>query len=463
MALTSFLTVSKHIQSILNENHIDSRRDAGPGLWVSALLPTSIIIGQIKYSTTYKYKAAACISCGLLLHTILHLIKTYHLKPSSSCDIILTSLVTFLLLNYFTLEGLLLSAVFSSICMFCYPKIILPLMKLCPYSFTYGEATLICQSFIIFLITFLVREDNHSQNCMEIGTTVLQFGIICLVGIVTLSYYHDLKGRPLEFYCLVGFIVIFVLIPSLNFLIGENPLKWVFHLVTEDAVTIKLMGFWSICTILAVVAVLTQVGSNEKATTAIRKVFHLLALLVFVPGIIFKPCLLYVASGVVFAIFIFLDTLRILEMPPLGGILQDGFSKFSDEKDEGPVALTPIYLLAGCALPLWMHPAAGNFLPDILPLISGLLSVGIGDSAASICGSLVGKNKWPGSKKTKEGTAACFLSQLFLVIALIHYGYVPRTNLIRPTFAIAICSLVEAKTEQVDNIVLPLLMYIMLM
>uniref|UniRef100_T1HXV3 dolichol kinase n=1 Tax=Rhodnius prolixus TaxID=13249 RepID=T1HXV3_RHOPR len=103
--------------------------------------------------------------------------------------------------------------------------------------------------------------------------------------------------------------------------------------------------------------------------------------------------------------------------------------KFADEKDEGPVALTPVYLLVGCALPLWLYPVTNISESDILPLISGLLTVGVGDSAASICGSLVGKNKWPGSKKTKEGTAACFLSQLFLVIALIQFDLAHQADL----------------------------------
>lgn len=88
------------------------------------------------------------------------------------------------------------------------------------------------------------------------------------------------------------------------------------------------------------------------------------------------------------------QALRVLEMPPLGKFLQQGYSSFVDQKDEGPLALTPIYLLVGCSWPLWIHPDLSK--SDLLPLFAGLLSIGVGDSAASACGTLVGKNRWPG-------------------------------------------------------------------
>ncbi|KAJ8883851.1 hypothetical protein PR048_015706 [Dryococelus australis] len=179
---------------------------------------------------------------------------------------------------------------------------------------------------------------------------------------------------------------------------------------------IALVFYWIACCMLAVIALSFQVKAGKHASTSIRKYFHVLAVAVFLPGLILRPCLLYLSSGVILALFIIFEVFRILQMPPLGVVLQDAYSIFVDEKDAGVLALTPIYLLVGCSVPVWLHPVVSQ--EALLQLVSGLLAVGIGDTAASVCGHNFGRHKWKGSMKTKEGTAASIVSQMSVLVIL---------------------------------------------
>jgi dolichol kinase len=72
---------------------------------------------------------------------------------------------------------------------------------------------------------------------------------------------------------------------------------------------------------------------------------------------------------------------------------------FLDEKDAGGVALTPVYLLIGCSLPMWLHPSPCDVTDsagfNFFYLLAGILAVGVGDTAAGLFGSVCGKHKWP--------------------------------------------------------------------
>ena len=77
--------------------------------------------------------------------------------------------------------------------------------------------------------------------------------------------------------------------------------------------------------------------------------------------------------------------------PPFGPYLQYYTRRYQDDRDQGIVLLTPLYLLLGCAMPLWLHsPSLMTTLNEenwsstqMLPALAGVLALGIGDTFVS--------------------------------------------------------------------------------
>ncbi len=94
--------------------------------------------------------------------------------------------------------------------------------------------------------------------------------------------------------------------------------------------------------------------------------------------------------------------------------------------------------------------------------LSGFLTVGVGDSFASVFGSAFGKHKLFGSKKSFEGTIALVLSQLVVFFILNHFGLVnfnDVNNILYAGISLVLSGYAEAFTTDNDNLILPLVVY----
>ena len=183
------------------------------------------------------------------------------------------------------------------------------------------------------------------------------------------------------------------------------------------------------------------------------------------------------------------QVVRALSIPPLAAPLSAFLARFLDSRDGGTLVLTHLYLLLGCAVPLWLadalpgiHPlpgagagagaaagaGAGAGAParsvalDVAPF-AGVVVLGMGDAVASVVGIHLGRCRWPGTRKTVEGTAAAAASMLLLLLLLrrlLQGGHAEWLGPASDWWAAALCTalvcLLEAWTSQIDNLFLPI-------
>ncbi|XP_059486401.1 dolichol kinase [Neocloeon triangulifer] len=465
--------IDDSVDITLKKAGLSIRLGASVGTWLVILLPLAIILGSFVHPSA-EYNVAAVFASGLLgasVALVLHLQGSKgptlsKFNPIFVGPIIVTALLFWLICHkgfFFCLS----SGIFASLPI----SIGVPIaLQHIPGTFTLGEITAVLQGILLFLFTAVTNILNRSKDIhfdsMEKCTLILQTGLLGLSVIcILVTAFPGLRQlRPIL--ALIVGIMGGAVLPALFIIFKENPILWMLHFITDDIQRVYLLLYWVMCCFFAITSVRVQVQNKQHASSAVRKIFHVLILAVYLPGLAWECTLLYLSSGIALAFLVLVEMIRLLKLGALSDYLQEGFIVFADEKDSGGISLTPIYLLIGCSLPLWIHPTRCALRAAVtLPVLSGLVSVGCGDTAASVIGSLFGKNKWPGSPKSIEGSVACVVAQIALVFLLSFSGMFQLTWLLtlRIIFASVVITIVEAKTDQVDNVALPLLMYILLL
>ncbi|XP_039250170.2 dolichol kinase-like [Styela clava] len=328
-----------------------------------------------------------------------------------------------------------------------------------PNCFTLGEMLLLYNLLTTFLLNVTYFESNFEITV--IATWVLFFVMlflmslipICLVGIMSTWYFYS-----------SGFLLLACLLIVLSESIVPNAIHWTIDFLWANWPHRQLLLIsWLIEIFITVLYVTFWRDHNGKSSTSERKIFHIIILLTYIPGIWYDIPLLLLCSVGSVCILLILETMRVLKIPPLEKVLNDSLSVFIDAQDSGCLILTPVYLLLGQSLPIWISclqdPSLLTNPNSKVPIAaySGILSVGLGDTAASVIGSNFGRHRWMGTNKTVEGTFAAFFAQSAFVI------FLSETNsLIYVFIAILSVSLIEAFTCQIDNLILPSYMFFLL-
>ncbi|TQV98925.1 hypothetical protein V2A60_007378 [Cordyceps javanica] len=243
-----------------------------------------------------------------------------------------------------------------------------------------------------------------------------------------------------------------------------------------------LSGYW-LGILLVGLLVVFQLKNTYEVDTR-RKVFHFMMVGMFLPALYVDPAYAALALSLILAIFLILDLLRASQLPPLSKPIAAFLAPYVDGRDfRGPVVISHIFLLIGCAIPLWLALAtigragqgyaAGWEAPTRdASMAAGVICVGLGDAAASLIGRRYGHRKWLwGGGKSLEGSiafaAAVFVGLAFASAWLRIGGWPTADEPLGPLTAArnaGVCASLASVTEAVltggnDNVIVPVVLW----
>lgn len=263
-------------------------------------------------------------------------------------------------------------------------------------------------------------------------------------------------------------------------------LGWVEHLrlttFGEANTRLIICAYW-LCIIIVGLAIVFRLSAIYEVDTR-RKVFHFMMVAMLLPATYVDPTFAALALSLILAIFLLLDLFRATQLPPLSKALASFLTPYVDGRDlKGPVVISHIFLLIGCAIPLWLSlgslPRTGSaYLRGWevpireVSMVSGVICVGMGDAAASLIGRRFGRRKWLwGGGKSIEGSMAFATAVAIALVAAkiwLRVGGWSANNQdalwltgVKSVVAAGMASLTEAVlTGGNDNVVCPIVLWL---
>lgn len=262
---------------------------------------------------------------------------------------------------------------------------------------------------------------------------------------------------------------------------------WMEHLRQDTfgaANTRLLLSAYCLMVLITGMTIVLRLSSIVEVDTR-RKVFHGMMVVMFVPTIYVDPAFCALALALVLSGFLLLDLFRASQLPPISRPLTYFLAPYVDGRDHrGPVIVSHIFLLIGCAIPLWLSlagiPKGGNapwegweVLSRDVSMVSGVICVGMGDAAASLIGRRFGRHKWFwGGGKSLEGSLAFAAAVSVGLISarawLVFGGWHPSTDSSWPfivgksMLAASGASATEAVlTGGNDNVIVPIVLWLL--
>ena len=430
-----------------------------------------------RYITYLQFYLLAMSVFGLvvLIYTFIHRVS----KPPNSITliIIVIAVLTLVAYNVFPIKEGLLSMV--SLLILCTISLVV-LIDSFPYTFSAGEAIIIAESIGILLFDSLYMV-LHKYNILtqpsfmnvyktQVSICVQIFLAFTILFIVTLFPVWYVMRRGFNSMALrlftvttLMFSILFVGTPILTSFLGMNPILWFLEKFLFSNTTRPTMVVYMGA--LTLVSILTGIYFINYSTMDIvtrRKVFHLIAVLIYTPALLYDLDTISLASSVAVCCLILLELYHNLQIGPFSAKIHTYMHELSGDSGQNTNAglyLNHIYLILGLSLPCWLLPVHRG---SRLFVYAGVLSLGVLDAFAAIFGKRFGRRRWFNNGKSVEGMLIGFFataSAIFLISSLDR-GLAPFSLQIRPhrlartLFGLSLSSLIECITSQHDNLIL---------
>lgn len=223
--------------------------------------------------------------------------------------------------------------------------------------------------------------------------------------------------------------------------VGCEPVAWMVHFILRRRARWGIVVAWAFS--LGWVVLFVRPGQSKVSKSVARKFYHALAMAIFGGGAWCDVQLTAFASAVALGALVIGEMLRVAGTRAMRDIIEAVAGGLLDDRDGGPVVVTHLYLLLGCAAPFWAAP-------DPVVARGGLITLCVMDAVAAAVGTRYGRTRWPANTRTVEGTIAGVVVAGAVACAL---GGPWRIICVATAFAGAL----ECVTDQIDNLVLPAL------
>lgn len=384
------------------------------------------------------------------------------------------------------------------------------------------ELTLLSHGLSAFSVYYLNSEEfQHARH--ETFLFVFLWGLLFSVypavpfiwknlRLATMKPHHRPKNvvklrftYALYAYLTIAFGLLTAVRSYLMSVLHADPFFYIFYYITMSSTRIKLTVYWAFMAASGIIVVIYFWGSkpvgglsnfptsalrfmmhftksdrtevehdiffeNEdtlarraRALDRRRKFFHGLVVVLFLPTINRDPEYSYLALSFALTAFIFEELIRATVLPPFGVAVHKFLSGFTDHRDKsGHIVVSHLFLLIGVSAPVWLSiTGESDASKGSIAMLSGVLTLGVGDAAASIIGKKYGAHKWPTLPKSIEGTAAFILAMMAggCIVDAFDLNSAPTIDWYRFVLASLLTGLLEAVSTQNDNLIIPVYMW----